>query len=454
MRLRTWKDRALDGLLVMLVITSIVLSLQAWYPADELFSSVALVPSVKPQPPVSEQQMPDILRPEMILVRKTDNSIASLHTGSVQYKQIWSQISPSLTGLRLDGGVFPVERVPDRLLEGEWIELRLPTALMLSQWADHWLWHTPTLQNGSIRVDRITFYLGQPGAIYLSGPVGMSLYLTELPDERRAELLQVVQTLDSSLFVQHRALEAVDTATAWTQPGLLVPVVTEMQVAQIRVAAPNQQDEEARYFPDLSVVRQIDEKDARSLTDGQRLLRLIDTGLLEYRTADPSGASTAPSMDRALQLAQEWVSSRGGWPQEIVLRQFIQEPGRARLLFDLRSGGPYPVESVGAAFEIHASAQRVIYFSRYPAFVELRFEREQQPIITPEAAVARAADQIPMLTSEPIRSMHLAYVARPQTGKDPQPWVLEPTWVIQAGEGRIYVPAAVGKEKRAPQLVR
>lgn len=453
MRLHTWKDRVMNALLVLLVITSVVLSLQIWYPTDQISSLVSTGPSVQPQPTSSEQQMPDIFRPEMILLRQKENRIAPIHTGSLPYKQVWPQVSEVLTGLPINGGAFQVDRVPDRLQEEQWIQVRLPTAIMLSQWADLWKWNTTALRNGSMRVDRVTFYLGQPGAIYLSGPVGVTMHLGDLSDERGAQLLQVIQEQDPGLFIEHRSLDLKEGVTR-IHRDVVVPVINEMPIAQMRIAAPNERDEEARYFPDLSVVRQIDEQDARSLTDGQRLLRFTAAGLLEYRTADPANPSATPDMRKAITLAQEWVASRGGWPQEIVLRRYVQQPGRAMLEFDFRSGGPFPVESLGPAVQVHVSAQRVVYFSRYPAFVEMRFHQEQQPIISPEAAVQWAVDQVSMLMLEPIRSMHLAYVAKAKPKAGPGRWELEPTWVIQAGESRIYVSATEGKDKAPPHLIR
>ncbi|MFZ5816163.1 MAG: hypothetical protein ACOY93_12825 [Bacillota bacterium] len=460
---RTWKDTALDLLLAVLVVTSLFLSLRVWSTPAELLSPPPNAPSVQPQPPALDRQMPEILRPEMILVKPQPpvaeageaaapqgTTMASLHAGAVPYRQAWPRIRAVLTGFRPSGGgAFQVDQIPDRLRQGAWVQLQLPTSMVLHEWVDHWQWNIPFLRNGSIRVDRVTFYLSEPGAIYLSNPAGQTLYLSDLSEADRNELAAVIKGLDPALFVPYRPLETKELYVR-VQPDLLVPVMDAMPKAQARILFPDERHEEARYFPDLSVVRQIDEKEARSLTDGQRLLRFTSTGMLEYRTADISDATFAPDRQRALAMTQEWVGSRGGWPQELVLRRFVQQPGRARFEFDYRSGGPFPVESVGSAVQVHVSAQRVVYFSRYPAFVETLFSPEKQPIITPEAAIQRARDQVMGLLTEQVRSVHPAYMVRPVPGDR---WELEPAWVIQAGDIRVYVPAVVGREK-SPVAVR
>lgn len=453
MRPVAWKEIGLDGLLAALVVTSLVLSWQVWYRPDRFQPAPTAVPTVQPQPMVSERQMPEIYRPEVILVRMEGNRIAPLHTGALAYKQLWPKLRLSLSGLRSTGGAFQVDQVPERLTQGPWVQLWLPSPLLLSYWADLWSWNMPTLRNGAMRIDRVTIYLGEAGAVYLSGPSGSTLYLADLSEERRADFLELVATLDPSLFLEYRPLDPTELG-AQLEPDLLVPVIDRLPLAQVRVERPDEQDEEARYFPDTSVVRQLVQRDARSLTDGQRILTFTASGLLEYRTADPSSLNTAPDMQRAIGLVQEWVGARGGWPQELVLRRYVQQPGRARLEFDFRTGGPFPVESVGSAMQVHVSSQRVLFFSQYPVFVEMRFNRDQMLISSPEAAVKRARREVSLLLTESIRSMHLAYMAMP----DPQDlgagWLLEPAWVLHAGEARLYVPAATGRDQLPVQVIR
>ncbi len=447
-----WVNRLLNALLALMVATSIFLSLQIWYPTVEIFPTVVAQPSVQPQPPASVLQMPDILRPEVIQIRQEKGlRMAPLHAGSQEYKQLWSLLREVLTGLQTGPAGFPVDNVGEQLKEADTVQIHLPIALTMGEWADQLLWNSPGLRNASIRIDRVTIYLSDPGVIYLSGPSGTIYYLAELPSLFRAQIAEQIEQVDPMRFTQQRPIEHED-LMARVGDDLLVPEVGAMPVARIRTSDFNERDEEMRYFPDLSVVRQIDERDARSLTDGQRLLRFLTTGVLEYRTADSS--STAPGLPRAISMAQEWVGSHGGWPQEIVLRRFVRQPRRAILEFDYRDDGPYPVESVGGGVQVHVSSQRVVYYRRYPAAVSTSFGREEVAIISPEQAIALAMDQVPLILTETIRGMHLAYHLKPDPEVGPNQWLLEPVWVIQAGEVRVYQPAAVGREKIPPVISR
>jgi len=447
-----WKDRLLNSLLALTVATSIFLTLQVWYPTVEIFPTVVMQPSVQSQPPAADLRMPDIFQPEMILIRQEMGAkVASLHQGSGGYEQFWPAVREVLTGLQTGLAGFPVDRISEELQTADTIQLQLPVALTMGEWADHWLWNSPGLRNASIRIDRVTIYLSEPGVIYLSGPSGTIYYLAELPAEFQTNILSYVDQIEPGLFTAYRPMERGNLIARFS-PDLMVPQVEAVPDARVRTANRDERVEEMRHFPDLSVVREIDERDARSLTDGQRLLRFMSTGVMEYRTADSSSA--APGLQRALDMAQEWIASRGGWPQEIILRRFMRQPRRAILEFEFRIAGPYPVESASGGLQVHVSSQRVVHYQRYPAIVSKSFGPGEVALISPEKAVELATDQVPALLTETIRGMHVAYHLRPDPAAGPNEWLLEPSWVIQAGDIRVYQPAAIGREMVPPTISR
>jgi len=438
-------------LLAASVVTSLALSVHVWYPTQELFGQSTTEPSLQRQPPPSVREMPEVFRPERILIRTDAGDQAQVHAGSTAYAPLWRLIRETITGLEVSGGAYLVDALPEQAAIAPQIQLHLPIALMVSQWADLWNWDAPVLRNGAIWVDRLTIALGDPGAVYLSGPLGYHLYLADLRPEQGPALRNQLQRLDPGLFQAFRALDLADLGLT-ALPDVQVPVVDLVPPAQVAVALPEQRDEEARYFPDLSVVRQIDERDARSLTDGLRLLRITRTGILQYRTADAAAASATPEMERALELAQQWVGSRGGWPQDLVLRRYVHEPGRGRLEFAVQTGGPYPVESLPGAVQVHVSAaQRVVYFEKAPTVVNVTFNGQPQPVIAPEEALRQALVDEPSLTTEPIRAMYLAYMLHVFPAGSGQ-WVAEPTWVVQVADRRVYVPAVARPPVRVPEV--
>lgn len=443
--MRTWKDTVQDALLGLLVISSLLLSFRVWYSPHQSLTPAGAEPSVKPSPAAVEGQMPDVFRPERVRMRMEGNSIAVLHPGMPVYDQVLPVIQEALTHMRAYAGAFPVEGVPDRLAEGPWIDLRMPTALTLNEWAAHWPLMPAMPRNGSAHVDRVTLYLGEPGAVYVDGPLGITMYLADLPEANRLALERLMtETVPPEYFVAHRSLDTTDLAVR-VEPDLLVSTAESLPAGRAQVTRPDLYDAEARFFPDLSVIRQIDERTASSLTDGQRLLRISATGILEYRTANPAAAGHAPTLQGALSLTETWVQERGGWPQDLVLRRHTILGDKVRLEFDLCTGDPYPVESEGAAIEVQLTDQRLVYFSRYPTFTALHFlEDEALQLISPEEAIARLLAEKPSLGDLTIRSVYLAYVAVPDSGGGD--WPLEPHWVIQAGETRHYVPAASALE--------
>ncbi|MDB4894115.1 MAG: hypothetical protein JWN15_377, partial [Firmicutes bacterium] len=337
--------------------------------------------------------------------------------------------------------------------DAEAVTVVLPVALTLSDWAERWHWNTVGLRNPSMKIDRVVYRLGAAPTLDLSGPSGQYYRVGPLTEKDHKALQELIRVMEPELFQKYRPLAAKE-VTVRVLSGIQVPDVGAMPGAKVSARTPEVKWEEVRYFPDLSVVRQIDEKDARSLTDGQRLVRLTASGVLEYRAADAQG--TAPELPRAEQAARDWVDARGGWPQDLVMGSYVQEPGKTTLVFEQRSQGPFPVESAGGALTIQVAADRadpaadrILSLRRLPDLVPA-FDQSMQPIIKPERAIQIAAEEFPSIFFlEALREVHLAYLIVPESGTANAGWVLEPVWVLQAGEERVYV-AALAQSRMKP----
>lgn len=441
------RETILNGLLAALVVLSVGLSAQIWFP-DQPVQMGTKQPSVQVSPPSQEGTMPKTFRPERIYVRDSHGRIALLPAGAVAYKQVWWAMESILTGM----SALPAPPQSEAELDpqAEMVTLILPMPLTMEQWAEQFKWNTAGLRTFSMKVDRITLRLDQSAILYLTGPAGGTYRIGPVAATELLALKEVLAGLESQLFLPYRPLELKDSLIRLA-PGLQVPDVTGMPAGSLEVNKPDNTEEEARYLPDLTVVRQIDEKDARSFTDGLRLLRITRAGQLEYLSVQAGGNPIAPDMQRALRTAEGWVSSHGGWPQDLVLHGFVQQPGSTSLIFDLRMDGAFPVETSGGALRVNVTSYRdssglqhsaVTQFRRVPDFVPY-FGRARRPIITPERAVQQATDKFAALMyNEEIREIHPAYLIRwtTRTGGD---WVLEPVWALQVGEETIYVQAAV-----------
>ena len=448
------RELLLDLLLAVLVLTSVLLSVRIWYPEPLFGAADTAEPSLQQQPIPIVREMPEVFRPERVVVLSAEGGRAELHPGFPTYAASWQRIRTALTGLDIRGGATLIDEVPRGAEAAPVLELYLPTALQVSQWADLLRWETSLLRNGSILVDRVTMTLGERAAVYLSGPPGFNLYLAELPEARRLSLVAHVERLNPALFGQYREL-ALEGLGVRAEPGLVVPDVAELPAAEVHVSMPDLREEEARYFPDLTLVRQIDEHDARSLTDGRRLLRITGAGLLQYRTAEGSGETGAPTLEQSLEAAGTWVGSRGGWPQDVVLHRFVRDAGVGKLVFEVHTGARYPVQSLPGAMQVHVSAtDRVVYFERTPTVANVTFlDDDMLSLIQPEAALAHALPAAPVLASEPVRAMYLTYLLKPPADVGGQ-WTAEPTWVIQAGQTEVYVNAVAREYPLPPKVVQ
>jgi hypothetical protein len=442
--MRRWRETLLDTLLAALVLLSIVLSAEVWFPSEPVRSGSTTEPRVQVSPPAQEGVMPDVFRAERIYVRRKDGRIALLQAGSVAYKRLWRQVQDFLVGVDTMPAPAPAETAKSGPEES--ITLVMPVSRTLEEWAEYWKWDAVGLRNLSLKVDRMTIQLGPTPVIHLSGPAGTvySLLVVSPPDAKG--IMEGLAQLDESLFREYRLLSGND-GSFRVMPDVWVPAVSAVPSGTVRVRKPDNATEEARYFPDISVVRRIDEKDAQSFTDGQRLLRITSAGVLEYRVAHAPGA--APDLGDALKAAQEWIGSRGGWPQEVVLTRYVQQPGKVTLAFDVRTEGPFPVETAEGAIELDMStdrgvmADRIIYFRRLPPLV-LSFNGNVRPIHPPEKALQTVVAKLPYLPHfEAIRDVHLAYLVRAGGKGTVSEWMIEPVWVFQFSDERVYAPAEV-----------
>lgn len=448
------KDRLLNGLLALMVIISVALSAQVWFPSEAYWElPTSGEAQVQPAPPVVARNNPEIFKPERILVRRQDGQAAILQSGSVAHTKAWEVAQSTLTRIRPTlVSVASVTPEHGTAVEGEWVVVYLPIALRLGEWAERWTWNTLGPANQSVLIDRVTFHVGKEPGILLTGPTGGTYRLASFPQidqERFRDFIS--QQIDPWEFFKPKQL-AVQDLPARVTPDLLVPDVKSMPDARVRAHKPWVDAEKARFFPDLSVVRVIDEKDAKSFTDGQRLLRLAASGLLEFRTVGTQGQPL--TLGRAMTVAQDWVGTHGGWSQDLVMSKHVQEPGNTSLLFDMRALGPYPIESDSGAMQVDFSGERVIYLKRFPDFTEIVFGRLQVPIISPEEALKVAIEDDPLPFFKAVRDIHPAYRIRPGQGSGESEWLLEPVWVIQTTTSRIYVPAVRGlNQKPAIQIL-
>jgi regulatory protein YycH of two-component signal transduction system YycFG len=436
------KDIGLNVLLALVVVVSILLSGRVWFPPDPGFAERPPEAQVQSTAPVLIDRMPDVFRPERLYVRLRTGLVAMVVGDTTTYKAIWPRMKALLLGMHPDQSPVMVDE-PD-WTDGDTLQIIFPFALSVGEWADQWSWDTTNLRNHMVKMDRMIIHLGKSPAIYMTGLEGKFYKVTTLGPPDVKTITETIGEVAVDQYQKYHPLNSKELSVR-TQGVVDVLELKEVPLVKVSTRRPDSNVEVVRYFPDLSVVRQVDEKEAKSFTDGQRFLRFAANGEVEYRTATTSAG--APDLTRALDVAQDWMNSHGGWPQNLVLSRVETLARTTRLEFAYRVPGPFPVEVETGAFSLSLNGDRVADMKRSADF-SLDVTEAQQKVITPEQAVQLGVQGLPQLfQSESIRDVHMSYRMQATT----KGWSVEPCWVIQVGTTRVYVPATISDKRPEPR---
>lgn len=450
------REVLLNGLLALQVLASVILTGVLMYrpalaiqPADPPLAA-SLQPALAPETP------PDLTLPRAVWVHQGGGRYLAAGPAEPLYQRAWRQMRPVLARL-MARPLIAETPSPLELAQAATMPLLgadLPAALPAGDWARLW----DAAGNGGFvgpgrgspaagregLVDRVVFRLAPPGEVYLLGTRGAArLHLAEAD---RAELADLVRSVDPQAYPAMRLLAGPGADTAPFAPeerdsGGLTEFAPWILVPDGPVSAattlllPQRKEAQAylhRFFPDVSVVRQIQEQDGSvAYTDGQRGMRLYANGALEYfeprEGTDPSG----PDLFRALQVAQEFISARRLWPPGATLAAYARLGQEARLTFGVRGPALLWV-SPRPPLEVRVAGNRVVYFYRGPDF-EVRASAGNDRLITAEEALNQVKLAAAGRTLR-VRSLFLAH--RPEPAGLP---VLIPVWVVGLQDGDMYV---------------
>lgn len=365
-----WVDTGLNTMLALLVAGSLALTGYLWFaPAlgeVQPRRERALPPPAATDARPAAPELAELVDPVRILLHLDERVHTAVHPGSPLYRRSMWVMRPLLSTLQIPAfaALSPVGShvVEQAWQEGPGIDLIFNVTLPLSQWGAHW-------QAEGIRADlelpvnRVFLHVGEAPALYLIGPTGM--FRAPLPPERdRHKVRFLLWDQDPAGVAPYRALPR-QLGSLRTAPGVFVPEQPPaLAVLDTRVEGPSPAYLLPRLFADLSVVRQVEERDGAIIyTDGMRALRVYPAGGLEYTAPELGEPQPPPDYDAALQMAYEFVAQHGGWPEGLFLSEVTRESDRLRLTFDQREGrhllvGPVP------ALVVEATRERVVYFYR------------------------------------------------------------------------------------------
>lgn len=448
-------ERILNGLLAVQVMASVALTGVLMYrpplaiqPADPL--RVVAPPLLAPATP------PDLYLPRAVWVHPGGGRYVSVGPVEPLYQLAWKQMRLLLVrGIAHPGGwerATPLElaQAAAQPLVGADLPLALPAGELARLWEA--VENPAALVSRAAQpegregpVDRVVLTLTPPGAIYLVGT--RSIVRLSLSDPEREELAQLVRAIDPRSYPNARLLSVLHSeplspgeddplgqiARDEFAPWLLVPAGAVSAASPLILPQPpDPQVHLPRFFPDSSVVRQIQEQDGSVVyTDGRRGMRIYLHGALEYIESHGGAEGNGPDLAAALHLAQEFISARNLWPPGATLTSFSRFGQEAWLTFGVR-GPLLPWVSVRPLLEVRVAGDRVVYLYRSPDYTTVASSGNDQ-LVTPEQALQQIKIAIGGRRLR-VRSMHLAHRVEPSGLQ-----VLVPVWHVLLQDGDIYM---------------
>lgn len=443
------RERLWNGLLAALVVLSLALSSRLWFglPGEapgEAPGMTAQQPQVSfaPAEPLPGQAL-DLVAPRSIAVVDGEHAL-EVTPGSPVYDALWGRTSRLLghVGNPLPPLLLPVDDLALHALfdKGPVVVVNLPVSLPLATWATEWQWHDvtdlPALQT---QVDRLLLFLNAPGRIVFYGRDSATELFLASGDQ--TNLLTAVDDLRTAHADQF-------TSKLWVSPGggvrVDLGVTVPAKAAQVRPAlvqpgAVPSTDFATRFFPDMSVVREIINADhSVTYTDGYRLLRLQSSGVVDYVAAGAALTSKVPPFRKGLQIATDFVLTHGGFPEGVQLTGVRTLGGSLRLTFS--KAGPTLVLGK-PLLQVDVAGDRVVHYSSLPDWLSQGHAAPVE-LVTPERAVQAVFDQVPGARWEVIHAIALGTVYVPGQSQVRPAWVIwldfrpDPLWV-DAIDGQI-----------------
>ncbi|MBT9172435.1 MAG: hypothetical protein DDT21_00816 [Syntrophomonadaceae bacterium] len=197
-------------------------------------------------------------------------------------------------------------------------------------------------------------------------------------------------------------------------------------------------------FPHLTLVRRIEEREGAVIyTDGQKGLRLFDSGEVEF-----SAPKSEPGLERmtlltALRRTAQYLQLMGGWPEHLFVSRFTPEGA----FVPSARGNKYAVTFFSAQhgkrllqqappLRLRFSDRGIISYSRQ---IRLLGDKAGKAgiLVSPLTAAASLAEALAGQERKPsIKEVFAAYYIREPVG--PQS-VAQPVWALVCSDGRTAV---------------
>lgn len=448
------RERLLSGLLLLQVMVSLTLTGLLWFsPRPHGWSYRESRIATPPAPTVEPRPDPkDALRPLLLWAHLGGGRYVGWNSESMIQSLLWRE-AIALVAEALDARnlLQPIASSEVTAAAGHvLVGLDFAVAFSPGDWGQ--LWGSQRARDTSAPVDRVIIDLSEAGGIYWVGPE-RRFRLAGLPAERRLHLLRTLAAIEPEQHPQYRvlgpgaasagvftsagssgnlsaAVRPGSSSELWRndalfdrlEPWLMVP--TDRELPEVQTPGNGALDRRARvvrFFPDMTVVREIVESDGPVIfTDGRKALRIYPGGALEYRAPQPQGAAqpevrqerpvTPDEMLSALQTAQRFASDTLTWPEGARIEGLDRDPSQElRLSFAWPGNFRYWV--VGRApLEVRLVADRVSYL--YQSAPLEPGPGKAVATVQPGLAAGLAATVAPQ--GGEVRWARLGYVVRPR----------------------------------------
>lgn len=432
-----------NWLLLIQVLLSVGLSAALWFETGS--SGVLPAEELKVGPsPENYREPAGLFGPSRIVYHRGPEDHGGALPGSDAFRETWDLLMPWLRDLSIPPGKLPpanAQELAKAWTEGPAVEVIMPVALPMEDWAR--LWKGKPDREELPAANRFLLSAKDPGIVYISGPEGD--YQAGLPAGAAERLRTFLQGLAAGALQPYRALVK-EGGTLVSRPGLYVPAEPqEMARIPVRYMA----EEEiaslpSRFFVDLTVVRQIGERDGAVIfTDGQKALRLYPGGFAEFTAPAGKRRSQPLSHSNAISDAASFVAGHGGWSGEPFLSSSRRDVSKNLVGFSYRHLG-FPVIVLEGSLELELNDGGVLYYLNRPR-IPLAYEGERRPVIAPERAIDSLEKALKVRPGQTLQVENI-YQAFFLSDAWPRARELEPVWAVEViGRQPLYVDAYTGR---------
>jgi regulatory protein YycH of two-component signal transduction system YycFG len=429
-KIKTWA-------LFYLVIMSLFLSIKIWFQVP--------TPGEITQPTGDSGvgQNPNIvssLSPKKIIVKLGNGQFTQLLQENEFYLGFWAVGQDVLIEMLSQMPEKEPGSVP--LSSGPLVEMVFGLPVDMSLWHNLFI-GKPYTEGNDFLVESLILDI-KKGMAVLKGNDGLYSARVNLSD---ADLIGLAETIEATGFTPYRRLEELNDRLPAAK-DVLVPV-GEIKIPRIVIQKENTSPERLarKFFSDMSIVRKIEEKDGATIyTDGRLGLRIYKDGAVEYNHTSSSASESNTDLYRAFNLADQFISTHGGWPAGVYLDSIKPGTSQGRdgytFTFNNRFSG---LPMIGAKNAIEVSVNGLMVISYYKNFSsQAEVVGDYSSVIGASQAVDLIATSYDGFVSESekglkITDMFLAYYLSEDLYEP------VPVWAVQFGGMYVYVNSLTGE---------